>query len=210
MNRIVEITGSKIVDRQQPGVANPVPTRMWEGTLFQMDGKTPESQYTWTDAGGFFGTAQGVSSPYDLENLISSNEPVEQPVPDEVVMFTGRTTKDAAVSALMAHGFSEEQAHSLIAGESFKVQENTAHFLRLAKFAQDPRLKDKLAGLSDHLYAQLMLFAEQESIAPARTFVVTEDVRKVTVPLSGLPELSDLWREVIAAIIVAILDRSKG
>lgn len=79
MNRIVDITGSKTVPRQQPGVPNPVPTRMWEGTLFQMDGKTPESMFTWTDDGNFYGTAQGVSSPYDLVNLISSHEPEPQP-----------------------------------------------------------------------------------------------------------------------------------
>lgn len=79
-NRVVDITGSRIVDRHQPGNPNPVPTRMWVGILFQMDGRTPESEYTWTDAGGFYGTAQGVASPQDLVNRISPPV-VEDPEP---------------------------------------------------------------------------------------------------------------------------------
>jgi hypothetical protein len=171
-NRIVEITGSKIVPRHQPGSPNPVPTRMWEGMLLQMDGKTPESIFMWTDAGGFYGTAQGVASQHDLNNLILAAEPQTETT-NVVDIADGRAA--------------------------------------IARFHKDltdyPRVAVKLTDLVDGAYGHLMGLAEVEHLGPDETFMVDQEVPKVTVLLSEFPDLAELWRELIAATLVAILER---
>lgn len=74
-----------------------------------MDGKTPESMFTWTDDGNFYGTAQGVSSPYDLVNLISSNEPEAQPEP-QVDHATHRAEAAEQHLAVLAQSLTDAQA----------------------------------------------------------------------------------------------------
>lgn len=85
-----------------------------------MDGRTPESEYTWTDAGGFYGTAQGVASPQDLVNRISPEAPPEPEAPTETAQVQAIGEYRARAEA--ADKQAEIQAQSLSEATS-KVEE---------------------------------------------------------------------------------------
>jgi hypothetical protein len=76
-NRVVEITGSHV----QTAVGTdgkPYSKTMWDGLLYQADGKTIETPHMWSDAGGYL-HEEGVSNQFDIA-LVTSQEP--EPVSD--------------------------------------------------------------------------------------------------------------------------------
>ena len=93
---------------RQPGMA-PEKRKVWRGTLFNSDGKTPDSDHNWEESGAF-SNQLGVAHTYDLANLVNAEddpppaakpaeapkpEPVEQPKTDEPVK-TEEPVKTAA------------------------------------------------------------------------------------------------------------------
>jgi hypothetical protein len=78
-NRVVEITGSHI----ESGTLNGVPfsKTMWDGVLYQADGKTVETPHTWSDAGTYL-HEQGVMNQFDIATVTSQEpEPMNDAAP---------------------------------------------------------------------------------------------------------------------------------
>ena len=82
-NRIAEITGSHFETWRVNGVE--YSKKVWEGTLFNADGKTKESAQTWSDLGGYTHESDGQSG-FDVTTVISQPaEPVAQSAPPAVL-----------------------------------------------------------------------------------------------------------------------------
>lgn len=70
-SRKVEITGFKMVPYKAPRRGE---RRVWDGNLFQQDGRRVETRLTWEDDGSLC-DRNGVASPYDLTQCIGAPDP---------------------------------------------------------------------------------------------------------------------------------------
>lgn len=64
LSRIVEIRDSRMVEELQPDGTR-VNKRLWKGTMFKADGRTPDTDHEWEDSGAFV-NQRGVANPNDL------------------------------------------------------------------------------------------------------------------------------------------------
>ena len=70
-NRLVVITHSfEASDPPMPGMP-PVKRQVWEGTLYQANGTTPDSKHAW-EGDGRFKTPRGVATEFDLRSAVAA------------------------------------------------------------------------------------------------------------------------------------------
>jgi hypothetical protein len=78
-NRVIEITGSH-TETAIGTDGKPYTKKMWDGLLYQADGKTVETPHMWSDSGGYLHEA-GVQNQFDIATVTSQEPEPEDPAP---------------------------------------------------------------------------------------------------------------------------------
>jgi hypothetical protein len=138
---MVNIESSKVIQEPVPGQPGKVVDRkIWIGTLFNSDGKTPDGKHEWEESGAFR-NQRGVANPNDLAIFVSDLPPLEgeEPTPAE----------ENDVEAILE----ENAARSFFDGPPIP-----------APFIPDPRVSHLLPGLIVNCYDFLVAAAAEKGL----------------------------------------------